>query len=354
MLNIRSCALMLSGLTALVLSAPARAEVHEGPMSTQKIALGSGGGGPTGVQVLNEFHMVHIDGFRGAKRVAISTFNVAFPNEKLQSAETSTSFKVGGITSIGTHFTRQISQTKSARQHTVIQGIDAATRQRIADAAYADFVERLTRSGYEVVGPDELAKLAPEFATWTAQPNFTRGRYGAYVAPTGRKLFLLRSDTAKPTSQGNIGQMAAAFQGLDSPQAFARSPYLAHDANLGIIAVTLVVDYGTYVNTGDTKRFNAEMAVGFTAGVTVQGGSFYDTATLLDYWGPKSGGFPAIAALAAPLTSDLAFAAVNNGGNGEGEVDVKADPALFATAAGEATQAANTKLVAALSAAAAR
>ncbi|HEY8906283.1 MAG TPA: hypothetical protein VIM63_09615, partial [Rhodoferax sp.] len=181
--------------------------------------------------------------------------------------------------------------------------------------------------------------------TWTAQPNFSEGRFGTYVAPTGRNVYWLRSDTAKGDSQGNLNKTAAAFQGFDRPQAFQRSPYLAADGKIGVIAVTLVVDYGTYFNTGDTPKFNAKMEVGFNPGVTVQSGSFYETATLLEFWGPDSGGFPAVAALAAPLMSDLSFGTVDSGENGEGEVSVKTDPSQFEKAAAEVTQAANAKMV---------
>ena len=348
--------LALSFVATLALTSLAQnagAAVKEGAMSDQKIAMGGGGGGPTGVQIVNDFHMIHIDGFKNAsKRIAISTFNVAFPNEKFQSAQASRTEKSHSITALGTRMLTTTRETKSESQHTAIQGVDQSTRQRIADAAYADFVAQLTKAGYEVVGPDALTQLTPEYATWTAQPNFSQGRYGTYVAPTGRKLFFLRSDTAKGDSQGNLSKLSASFQGFDSPQAFQRSPYLAHDGKIGVIAVTLVVDYGTYVNTGDTKKFNADMQVGFFPGVTVQSGSFYDTGTLLEYWGPASGGFPAVAALAAPLTSDLPFGKTFNGG--AGELTMQADGPLFEKAAAEVAQAANAKLVGALSTAAAR
>ena len=98
-----------------------------------------------------------------------------------------------------------------------------------------------------------------------------------------------------------------------------------------MIAVTLVVDCGIYVNTGDTKKFNAAMEVCCFPGVTVQSGNFYDTGILLEYWGPASGSFPAVAARVDPLTSDLPFGKTFNGG--VGEVTMQADGQLFATAA---------------------
>ena len=207
-------------------------------------------------------------------------------------------------------------------------------------------------AGNEVVGPDALTRLTPQYATWTANPNFSQGRYGTYVAPTGRKLFFLRSDTANGDSQGNLSKLSASFRGFQSPQAFQRSPYIAHNGKIGVIAVTLVVDCGIYVNAGDTKKFNAAMEVCCFPSVTVQSGNFYDTGILLEYWGPASGSFPAVAALVAPLTSDLPFGKTFNGGLGE--VTMQADGQLFATAAAEVAQAAYAKLVGALSTAAAR
>ena len=338
------------------LAQPAGAGVTEGPVSAQKIPFGNGGGGATGIENVGDFQIVHMDGFKHAeKRIAISVFNVAFPHEKTQSAATQT--KSGNNAPSWSILSQlNMGEKKSAYQHTTIDGVDQATEQRIADSAYADFVAQLTKAGYDVISASDLATLTPEYTTWTAQPNFSEGRYGTYVAPTGRNLYFLRSDTAKADSQGNLSRNAAAFQGFDSPQAFKRSPYLAYNGKIGVIAVTLVVDYGTYVNTGDTKKFNAKMEVSFTPGVTAQSGSFYDTATLLEYWGPNSGGFPAVAALAAPLTSDLPFATIgdNSATDGDSEPTVHADPAAFEKAAGEVTQAANAKMVEAFSNAAAQ
>jgi hypothetical protein len=329
----------------LVITPSLHADVQKGPMSTQKISFGSGGGGPTGIDVVGDFHVIHIDGFKNApKRVGISVFNVAFRNEKFQSAESKRTTTWGSLSAIGSALTNTLTEKKAASQNTHLTGVDQTVRQRIADAAYENFVAQLTKAGYEVVGAADLAKLTPEFATWTAQPNFSEGRYGTYVAPTGRNVYWLRSDTAKGDSQGNLNKLSASFQGFDMPQAFQRSPYLAAAGKIGVIAVTLVVDYGVFLNSGDTKKFNANMEVGFNMGVTAQSGSFYDTATLLEYWGTDSGGFPALAALAAPLTSDIEFGKLDSS-NGEGNVSVKADSAQFEKAAAEVAQAANAKLI---------
>ena len=345
----------IAALALLGLAQGAPAGVRQGEMSPLKVALGNGGGGASGIQVVDDFHILHMNGFKGApKRIGITVFNVAFRNEKFQSATSHRTSSWTNVGALGINIVNTAHETKSQSGHTQIAGVDPATRQRITDAAYADFVDQLTKAGYEVVGAAELAKLTPEYATWTAQPNFSPGRFGTYVAPTGRNLYFLRNDTAKGDSQGDMTANAQAFQGFDFPLAFKRSPYIAHDGNLGILAVTLVIDYATFTNTGDTKKFNAEMKVGYTQGVTAQAGSFISPATMLDYWGTNSGGFPAMAALAAPLTSDQPFAITDNSAHDQGQVVLNANPVAFEKAAAEVVHAANGKLVATFAAAAAK
>ena len=236
---------------------------------TQDVKMYHGGGGPTGQKVEGDFLIQHSDGFKGAKRVAISVFNVAFPDENSLTANMNTHNNIAVY-------------HNSSTLHTALQGVDQATRQRIADAAYANFVTELKQAGYEVVERAELARLAPEYSTWTAVPNFSAGRYGVYVAPTGRSVYFLQGDTAKRDVSGKKGQLLSPFRVLDRPQAFTRSAYLAHDANLGIIAVTLVIDYGVYSTTGETKKLKVLPKLEFLQGVTVQAGSFADTATLAE------------------------------------------------------------------------
>jgi hypothetical protein len=339
--------MVLGGLLAFTLTASVHAEVVVGA-ALPATSGGMGSGGPTSVQVKGDFQIQHSDGFKGAKKVAISVFNVAFPEQNVQTAKATTSYKFGSLSALGTAMENKVTKTKSAYQHTEITGIDQVTRQHIADAAYADFVARLTQAGYEVVTTDDLTKMAPEYATWTAQPNFSQGRFGTYVAPTGRKVYWMTGDQAKRDPSGQWDKRFNMLSLQDRTQAYNRSPYLANTADIGVIAVTLVIDYGTYKNTGDTKKFNAKMEVSFESGVVAQAGAIVDSATLAEYWGPKSGGFPAVAYLLTPLVSDLPFGAVDDGGNGEGEVIVKADARKFEAAADEVAKAANAKLIGAM------
>ncbi|MEO6874171.1 MAG: hypothetical protein ABI222_05060 [Opitutaceae bacterium] len=321
--------LIVAMFLALVAVAPG-AIVKDG--ITQDVKMYHGGGGPTGQKVAGDFLIQHSDGFKGAKRVAISVFNVAFPDENSLTANMHAKNNIA-------------SYHNSSTLHTALQGVDQATRQRIADAAYESFVSALKQAGYEVVERAELSRLAPEYTSWTAVPNFSSGRFGAYVAPTGRSVYFLPGDTAKRDVSGKKGQLFSPFRALDRPQAFKRSPYLAHDANLGIVAVTLVIDYGVYSTTGESKKLKVLPKVDFLPGVTAQAGSFADTGTLAEYWGTNSGGFAAMAVLAAPVRSDEPFAEVT-GGNGE--VVVKADAAKFEHAAIEVARVADARLVAAM------
>ena len=318
-------------LIALLFTSSAFASrVKEGVAAEVKM---SGGSGPTGTKAVGDFQILHSDGFKGAHRVAVSVFNVAFPDEN----------------TIGAHMRNQnryLGYSADVTIHTKLQGVDQATRQRIADAAYVGFLDELKRAGFEVVSAEELARLAPEFTTWTSVPNFSQGRFGTYVAPTGRVVRWLQGDTAKRDISSKSGELFSPFRALDRPQAFTRSPYLAYDGKLGIIAVTLVVDYGLYSTSGNTKNIKAGATAGFLPRVSIQSGTLSDTATLAEYWGPKSGGFAAIAALSIPIKSELPFAEVSELPN----VTVKADPVQFEAAALEVVRAANAKLVGAIAA----
>ena len=300
---------------------------------TQGTKAYRGGGGKFGQQQVGDFWIQHGDELKGAGRVGISVFNVAFPDDDTQTAHMHQN--------IGGGWSREAKVT----MQTVLEGVDPATRQRIADAAYSNFVAELKKSGYEVVEADELARLTPEYTSWTSLPNFSKGRFGTYVAPTGRAVHFLQGDKSRRDTSGLKGQASQTFRGLDRPQAFARSPYLAHDGNVGIIAVTLVIDYGVYSTTG-TSISRKGSSVGFEAGVSAQSGTLGDTATILEYWSPRSGGFPAMAALAVPVISQEKFAEVVNGAS----VVVKADAVRFEKAALEVVEKTTRKLVEAVAA----
>ena len=291
-----------------------------------------------------EIAVVHGSEFKHAHKVGIAVFNVAFPSDNHFKAVSKGHSLLGGF-----------STSAKASMSTVMTGVDDATRQRIADKAYAVFVEQLTGAGYEVVDVATLRQLAPEYTKWKAQPNFAQGRWGKYVAPTGHSVYFQIADSAKRDTSGTMGEQSMMFRSLDRPESFTRSPYIAHDGHLGIIAVTLVVDYGVYSSSG-RKGLGKNASVGFKRGVTVAAGPNYDSGTLLLYWGTDSGGFPAGAYLQQPVRSALPFATVTSLGDddvvvSDQEVTVVADPAKFEAAADEVVAKALPKLVSVMAAA---
>lgn len=289
----------------------------------------------------DEIKVFHGSEFKGAHKVAISAFEVAFPAENHFSANTRGRSVLGGLSS-----------SAHASMTTRMSGVDRATQQRITDAAYDLFVAQLKAAGYEVVDQAELARRAPEFATWPSQPNFTEGRFGAYVAPTGQQLRFLQGDGAKRDTSGMFGQQAAAFRVLDKPVAFGRSPYVANAADMGVIAVTLVVDYGVYSSTGESHRLGGAARTRFDMGVSIAAGDVLDHGSLVEYWGPHSGGFPALELLQQPVRSELAFGqADDNGGGANSDVTVHADADRFEAAARDALSVAVPKLVSMMAAA---
>ncbi len=328
--------LVIAALSAL-LAPHARAQERIDGVIQQRGSFGR-------VIVPDEFGIFHDSEFKGAKKVGIAVFNVAFPKHNEFTATTK-----------GNSFLSRISTSAQSTFSSDMTGVDPGTQQRIADKAYADFVDSLKAAGYEVVDTAELTRLAPEYGTWDALPNFSPGRYGDYVAPTGMKLHFMPGDTAKRDTSGAMGGFAA-FRVLDRTQALLRAPYVAHDAHIGLIAVTLVVDYGVFSTSGYSGKLYGGSQVGFKPGVTVGAGNNLDSGTLLAYWGTDSGGFPAWAYLQRPVLSSLPFATRDEDKDAADPtaslvVKLTADPAKFEAGANEVLAIAMPKLVGVMAAA---
>jgi hypothetical protein len=285
-----------------------------------------------------EMAVIGSGSFKGARKVAITVFNVAFPDENHLVAKTSG--HAGGFSS-----------SAKADLRTTMTGVDRATRQRIADYAYKTFVAQLTAAGYEVVDTAELIRLAPEYATWTAEPNFSQGRFGTYVAPTGRSLYWWQGDKMKRNETGALDYSMSAIKLLtDRPQAFGRTPMVAYVAQVGAIAVTLVIDYGVYSTSGVAGRgFGGKASASFLPGVSVAAGGGIDRATMMNYWKPNSGGFGAQATLQIPVRSEAPFI-VNRGSEAAVDAAIIADPAKFEAAADDVINQALPKFVSVMAA----
>lgn len=297
------------------------------------------------LDVIKTFHPSE---FKGAHRVAIASFAVAFPNENHFFAAA----RGGGLGAL-------MGGAAKAYMDTSMTGVDRATQQRITDKAFTLFKAQLTAAGYEIVDRAGLTAAAPEYGTWTPVPSFSTGRMGTYVAPTGEALFWNQADTAKRDTSGMFGAQTSMFRMLDYPVLFKRSPYIAHDGKLGILTVTLVVDYGLNSSNGERKYGKAQ--VGFRPAVNVAAGTGIDRGTFLEYWGQNSGGFPAFALMQQPIVSERDFATGSALGEGLSAKDKKnihaqdihlvADPAKFEAAADEVVAKAVPALVGAMAAA---
>ncbi|OIQ65984.1 hypothetical protein GALL_524530 [mine drainage metagenome] len=288
----------------------------------------------------DEFVQFNEKEFKGAKKLAIAVFNVAFPSDN--------EFTASASASAGLSLFSSSSQTTFSSKMT---GVDTATQQRIADKAYSLFVAQLQTAGYEVVDVAELTAMAPEYATWDALPNFASGRYGTYVAPTGRRMFAMPRDTDKRDTSGRLTLALTVLRAsAEKTQAVLRSPYVANAANMGVLAVTLVVDYGVYSTSGNTTKFSSKSSVGFKPGVTIGAGNHIDSGSYIAYWGPNSGGFSASAYLQRPVFVERNFATIDgtqdsDGNGGNLVVSLTADPKVFEDAATEALTAAIPKFV---------
>ncbi len=289
------------------------------------------------IQVKN----THGDQIKGMQRVAISVFNVEFPDDfdlKVQSSGT-----IGNSSSAGGIFSR----TRSAELRTNLVGIDLATRQRIADAAYADFVSELKAAGFDVVDQNALVAAAPEISTWESLPSGTHGRFGTYVAPTGMSVHLMPGDTAaKRATSGMFGQ-ANLIMSLGATQAYKRSAYVARDANTHVLAVSMVVDYAVYSSSGDRKGFGKRVSQGYEKGATVAAGTLVNPATIVRVWNTHSGGFPTLLTLQQPVISDVD---IGPDTGIPGHWTITTTPELFTPPATDVIQRANGAMVATLAA----
>ena len=269
---------------------------------------------------------------KGMQRVAISVFNVEFPDEFHLEAKSS-----GTAGSMGSNY--------SANLTTHLVGMDLASRQRIADAAYADFVVELKAAGFEVIDHAALVAAAPEISTWTSMPNGWQGRFGTYLAPTGMAVYPMSGDTKKRQSSGMFRQLNQVVTMAATSQAYKRSAYVARDANTYVLAVSIVVDYAVYSTSGDRRGFGKRVSAGFEKGAVVAAGTLIDPATTVRVWNTHSGGFPTLLTLQQPVISDVDIGPETGA---PGDWTITTTPALFMPPALDVIRRANGALVATL------
>ena len=233
----------------------------------------------------------------------------------------------------------------SANLTTHLVGMDLASRQRIADAAYADFVEELKAAGFEVIDHAALLAAAPEISTWTSMPNGWQGRFGTYLAPAGMAVYPMSGDTKKRQSGGMFHQLNLVANMAATSQAYKRSAYVARDANTYVLAVSIVVDYAVYSTSGDRRGLGKRVSAGFEKGAAVAAGTLIDPATTVRVWNTHSGGFPTLLTLQQPVISD---ADIGPDTGAPGDWTITTTPKLFIPPALDVVRRANGALVATL------
>lgn len=160
-----------------------------------------------------------LKGAKGTKRVAVPGYRVLFTTRSKVTANAEDWLgSVGGGKSSGA----------KASMEVVLGNVDFATLQKIADAAYADFIDDLKSSGMEVV-PLETITASPSFAKMkmtgsTAEKPYTKRSRDAkthwlVVSPTAIPLWFTNWDgdvSDQGMSQTNIRAVMSMSKELDA------------------------------------------------------------------------------------------------------------------------------------------
>lgn len=193
------------------------------------------------------------DVVQGSTTVAIAAFNVGFIFESTdQIAKTG-----GALAAIG-----GVTKAKSS-----LVGVTPAMMQQIADAAYADLVERLAANGFTVAEPDAVftssalankGKAQPAEATILLEKNSKGKATYMYPADIPRQI-LIASDIPTTGGFGQIGNTMAYAQNGVALGEYARS------AGMPVIAATYLIDFSDQKRPGAFNfgglKVNANLSV---------------------------------------------------------------------------------------------
>ena len=178
------------------------------------------------------------DALAGAKSIAVAAFNVGFIFESTDQTKAT-----GGM--IGA-----FGGTTKAKSSLV--GVTPEMMQKIADAAYADFVAKLAASGLAVKNTAEMF-AAPEMAKPHGQVSPLDISIALEKKSKGKATYV------KPTALPTLIMVAGDFQGsgfssmglaMDSGQAsYALSQY-AKAAGVPVVGVTYLVDFSQQKRPG--------------------------------------------------------------------------------------------------------
>ncbi|MES2152333.1 MAG: hypothetical protein V4508_21345 [Pseudomonadota bacterium] len=254
---------------------------------------------------------------KGRSTIAIGAFRVAFVTEDAANAAT-----------------RGIFGSSAARISAELVGVDHALMQKITDKIYADFVQHANAKGYTVIDSVALATTAPAYTALAPMENFTVGRLGTFVIPSGQRSVALASDSRAKEEKGT-GGFAARFnivsdQLAKSPASDA-FPVVAKQADAAVLGVTIVANFANFKGTASLGGSNASLAVG----ATIDGRNKNEIIASTSIYGWNSGTgtcarCPAQLGLEGQLHSDATIGTYGSGGaknNLSGTVT--ADPAAY-------------------------
>ncbi len=221
-----------------------------------------------------------------SKRVAVAGFRVVFMTENNISAQVRASYLPGRDTS-----------GAKASMKVVLEGVDQAAMQAVADKAYAAFLAQLAASGREVVPASELASFHAEVEAST-QPysKEVNGQKGIALAPTGMPLFFTYADPGwtdkTPFNQKTYRMLAPLSEKLQAI----------------VIAPLIVVDFAKLSSSGNRSGLMARDAeVGAELGMAVN--TFWTPMIRAEESrsGMTSKGEEANASMLQGIHSDVAF-----------------------------------------------
>ena len=286
--------------------------------------------------------------FAGAQQVVIGGFKVGFVEHKKMKAKAGGGFLGSGFGG------------KSLAKVT-LTGVDQATRQAIADAAYADFVSGLRAAGYDVVDRDVLlSSEAFSGAKTHATPYETNdsslavGADITYYVPSefGGKIRIFMSDAL-----GTGGAL-----GWSNPSSAASKFAHERDGSIRVLAVNYLVDFansesygGMHTSTSSVSVYQG-LSVKPSSGVGIIGGHGGTFSTAIGalrlgqakYSTETFGEVVDVTSSASKTTEtvvNVASALLGGGTNISRRYEVQADAGRFAALSGSVLVEANTALV---------
>jgi hypothetical protein len=187
---------------------------------------------------------------KGKSTLALGAFRVAFVTQDAAAAATRGVF--GG---------------SAAKISAELTGVDHALMQKVADAVYADFLKQAAARGYTLIESSSLVKTSAAYAALTPAENFSMGRLGTFVIPTGQRSVTLPSDARAREDKGT-GGFAARFnmvsdQTAKSP-AYDAFPVAADQAGAPVLIVTIAVNFANFKASSFLGGSKASLAVGAT------------------------------------------------------------------------------------------